>query len=463
MASGRDSAPRRSKRIAASREGSRAPSEEPESRPVAGTTTTTNNNSSNTLLRRHLTLRSSPPKKTVSPPPAQSPAPVEHNSPVAVTVPVEFTPRPTLLRRALGFLSSPFGSALGLNNNTRGPSTPTPQQSLGELPASRKRAAPEIEPEHESEPQEPVVQKQASQSKMAHVIATPTRTKTPRGPSTLHRNQFSSLNAISERTENSAPTVRATERKPQPTPSRHRTISSVRSKREQAMSTPGLTRVWNRPPMPREPNADNRLAKLNHYNEMKNHVQSLEKDEELREMVAGHRTKRVKIDDLVYIPHNRPGDPSSTFRVYDDDSEDEMEVDEDVELRKNVFEEVVEESSPSKRLDRPAVVPKQQQLTPQQPTTDLTPKPRAVEKARPQAPPAAPTPGELLHAQMQAGKPLQPQQIQVPAEGAAWIFPSVSKREEPYQDGTAQEARLGAIFKMAYEHWMRSGEVLPVF
>lgn len=200
--------------------------------------------------------------------------------------------------------------------------------------------------------------------------------------------------------------------------------------------------------MPREPNADSRLAKLNHYNEIKEQMKSLEKDEEIREMTAGHRTKRVKIDDLVYIPHNRPGDPSGTFRVYDDDSDDEMEVDEDVELRKNVFEEIIEDPSPPKKQERP----KQTELKQYEP-----PKQSQLPQMK-----AAPSPGELLQAQMEAGTPLEPHQLQVPEDGR-WVFPSVGERKEPYQEGTAQEARLGAIFKMAYDHWTRSGEILPVF
>lgn len=161
---------------------------------------------------------------------------------------------------------------------------------------------------------------------------------------------------------------------------------------------------------------------------MKEHMQSLEKDEEIREMVV-HRTKRVKIDDLLYIPHNRPGDPSSTFRVYDDDSDDEMEVDEAVELRKNVFEEVIVEevvtaqASPPKK-ERPA-----------------------VQKEPPQREQPA----------------LQKKEQPSVQNGQSWVFPSVTKRQDCYQEGTAQEARLGAIFRMGFEHWKRSGEILPVF
>ena len=53
--------------------------------------------------------------------------------------------------------------------------------------------------------------------------------------------------------------------------------------------------------------------------------------------MQSHRRKRVKVDDLEVIPHNLPGDSSGTFRVPDWDSDDEMEVDESVPERKNVF------------------------------------------------------------------------------------------------------------------------------
>lgn len=175
-------------------------------------------------------------------------------------------------------------------------------------------------------------------------------------------------------------------------------------------------------------------------------------------MVA-HRTKRVKIDDLLYIPHNRPGDPSGTFRVYDDDSDDEMEVDEDVELRKNVFEEVtMDEPSPSKPQGL-----SQSKRQDSSPSKKKELQAAVQKKVQSQVQRVAPSPGELLHAQMVAGTPLEPHQLQVPLEGNAWVFPSVSKRQDVYQEGTAQEARLGAIFKVALDHWTRSGEILPVF
>ncbi|KAK3721905.1 hypothetical protein LTR37_002721 [Vermiconidia calcicola] len=92
-------------------------------------------------------------------------------------------------------------------------------------------------------------------------------------------------------------------------------------------------------PKPREPNADARLAKLNQIRELQRQLDELEKDEDIKDIEAHsiHRRKRVKIDDLAVIPHNRPGDSVSTFRVPDIDSDEEMSVDEDIDQSSNMF------------------------------------------------------------------------------------------------------------------------------
>ena len=58
--------------------------------------------------------------------------------------------------------------------------------------------------------------------------------------------------------------------------------------------------------------------------------------------MESHRRKRVKVDSLAWIPHHRPGESSGTFRVPDIDSDDEMEVDETIPERSNVFAEAEE-------------------------------------------------------------------------------------------------------------------------
>ncbi len=87
-----------------------------------------------------------------------------------------------------------------------------------------------------------------------------------------------------------------------------------------------------------EPNADARKAKLDRMRALQKELEELEEDEDIKEMQS-HRRKRVKVDHLVTIPHNLPGDSSSTFRVPEVDSDDEMEVDYDVEERSNIFDE----------------------------------------------------------------------------------------------------------------------------
>lgn len=65
------------------------------------------------------------------------------------------------------------------------------------------------------------------------------------------------------------------------------------------------------------------------------------------------KTKRVKLDQLKSIPHNRPGESSGCFRVPEGDSDDEMEVDESAELIDNAF--TPEPSRPASPVKTPAV------------------------------------------------------------------------------------------------------------
>ena len=101
--------------------------------------------------------------------------------------------------------------------------------------------------------------------------------------------------------------------------------------------------AWERQstPKPKEPNADVRQAKIQRMRDLQRELEELKQDEDIQKMEAlsVHRRKRVKIDNLAVIPHNRPGDSASTFRVPDIDSDDEMEVDASVEERSNIFED----------------------------------------------------------------------------------------------------------------------------
>lgn len=116
------------------------------------------------------------------------------------------------------------------------------------------------------------------------------------------------------------------------------------SRRALGLNTPApRPYAWEKQPAmqkPKEKNADARAAKLQRYNELREELERLKKDADIQEIEAHsvHRRKRVKIDDLAVIPHNRPGDPSGTFRVPDPDSDDEISIDGDFEERMNVFE-----------------------------------------------------------------------------------------------------------------------------
>ncbi|GAB7358697.1 hypothetical protein MBLNU230_g3926t1 [Neophaeotheca triangularis] len=81
------------------------------------------------------------------------------------------------------------------------------------------------------------------------------------------------------------------------------------------------------------------LDKLRELRHAQRQVAALEKDEDLSDFLKPvKRTKYVKVDRLVKIPHNRPGESSGTFRVPDLDDDDEMEVWEDVaERSENIF------------------------------------------------------------------------------------------------------------------------------
>lgn len=210
----------------------------------------------------------------------------------------------------------------------RNTTTEQPQQALGELPANRKRSAP-------TEVTEP-----------ANTTSTPKATNNaPRANPPFNNPAIPDhLHTISEHMEESTPALRPTN-----TPSRHqktprpssvrRSIQQVREekRRKEAMREQTPLREWDRTPLPRLPNADSRLEKLNMYNRLKQKMKELQEDEELEDVIE-RPIKRVKVDELAEIPHRLPGDPKSTFRMPDPDTDGEMEIDEEIEEKGNVFE-----------------------------------------------------------------------------------------------------------------------------
>lgn len=104
---------------------------------------------------------------------------------------------------------------------------------------------------------------------------------------------------------------------------------------------PQLPFAWEKDlakPKPRLPNADARRAKTTRWLELKAEYERMKEDPVVKE-IESRKIKRVKVDHLAVIPHNRPGDPSGCFRVPEWDSDDEIEVNDDVEETTNIFDE----------------------------------------------------------------------------------------------------------------------------
>ncbi|GAB1741587.1 hypothetical protein NU219Hw_g6812t1 [Hortaea werneckii] len=244
--------------------------------------------------------------------------------------------------------------------------TQVPTSELEELtPASRKRSAPSDD--------NAITPRPASHSTSTPKIKTP---HTFHGPSSKNSQVPTSLSTVTEesdisRIKNSVLST-STPVPPMTTPSRmphqRRTVAEARRSRlshgvglgTPRLGTPRLSSrqtqhdAWGRgastAPRPStavrpvDNNADRRFEKMERMRRLQRELEELQKDEDIREMES-HRRKRVKVDDLQWIPHNRPGEGSGTFRVPDWDSDDEMEVEIDVPLRTNVFEEVKEKET----------------------------------------------------------------------------------------------------------------------
>ncbi|KAK3635232.1 hypothetical protein LTR56_014841 [Elasticomyces elasticus] len=205
--------------------------------------------------------------------------------------------------------------------------------------------------------------RQQASSKRKHSVTiaepenTPRASKTPRHflmPSTKNRRVPTSLSTVNEQTEISDMTdidvnisdfstgllCGTTPSKPR----QRRTVAEARASRLGSTYTPTrqpLSWEKNMRTTPSDTNADRRFEKMERLRKLQMELSELNADDDVQEMQS-HRLKRVKVDDLEFIPHNRPGDSSGTFRVPDIDSDDEMEVDFDVPERQNVFQTAAE-------------------------------------------------------------------------------------------------------------------------
>lgn len=279
--------------------------------------------------------------------------------------------------------------------------------SLGELTsATRKRPA----PSEESTPKP---------AKTPHLFLGPS-SKNPKVPTSLSTITEYSENSRLSMLSNSTPAGMGT---PSRLPNKRRSIAEVRASRLSGLGTPGNQPYsWERSstaatstPRPAQPNADMRFEKLERMKKLQRELEELKQDEDIIEMES-HKRKRVKVDNLVYIPHNRPGDSKGTFRVPDIDSDDEMEVDESVPERTNVFEEAARQE----------------------------PEPEEVEAAAPAV--------EIMAPAAEAVAPAAAAEVVAPA-ASKWNFPSVGKRRPEHYCSPEDSERYRIKFRAGYIAW----------
>ena len=179
------------------------------------------------------------------------------------------------------------------------------------------------------------------------------------GPSTMNPKLPTSLSTITEYTEPSflssfsestpsrPPRSQPPRSLPPTTPTIRRAALVRAARASQSINRSTADYSWApkvATPKPKEPNADARLAKLERMRALQKELKELEEDKDIQEMQS-HRRKRVKIDNLPSIPHNRPGDSAGTFRVPEPDSDDEIEVMEGVEEASNLFNSEMEDGA----------------------------------------------------------------------------------------------------------------------
>ncbi|KAH9838937.1 hypothetical protein Tdes44962_MAKER01788 [Teratosphaeria destructans] len=193
-----------------------------------------------------------------------------------------------------------------------------------------------------------------------------------------------------------------------------------------------------RPAKPREANADARYAKLERLRKLEMELALLREDEDIKEM-EGHRMKRVKVDHLEYIPHKKPGDSEGTFRVPDWDSDDEMEVEESVPVRANIFDDDKDISTP----------------VPAAPAS-IAPAPASVGASTAPAPASVPaTPAPVSVSAVPAPAP-----VPAVAKPRKWNFPDLGQRGESPSPG--YKARAKAKFEAGFAAWKEQKGIIEV-
>ncbi|KAK5133599.1 hypothetical protein LTR08_007547 [Meristemomyces frigidus] len=257
---------------------------------------------------------------------------------------------------------------------------------------------------------------------------TPMPAKTPNsfvGPSAKNSRMPTSLSTINEYSEVSRLSMLpASTPAPMSTPSRmpmkRRSVTGNRAARLSGLGSSGAgSYSWERTSTPasrpKELHADMRFAKLERMRKLERELDDLKKDDDIIEMES-HRRKRVKVDNLAWIPHNRPGDSEGTFRVPDFDSDDEMEVDLSVPERSNIFEEAASLSQME--------------------------------------------PGHVVQ-EVHAQQPVQAEK-QEEEYVSEWNFPSVGKRTAADDISCEEEERLRVMFVEGFRAWQfETGRLVP--
>lgn len=246
---------------------------------------------------------------------------------------------------------------------------------------------------------------------------------------------------------------------PRPTPAvtpRHRSVNRMRAERaaKERAATPSFKRFT--PVAPHDPNADRRIQRVREIEHLRaqqrQNEEALARLEAEQQADAPRKTKRVKVDQLKEIPHNRPGEGSGSFRVPDWDSDDEMEVDEDAELIDNPFAAAAEEEKEAEHVKAPEPVKEKMK----QPVKELVKEP--VKTAQPVKEqqhvieaPKAPTPELIADNSGDSDSDLELE------------WPELPPREEGLGAVLADTEEAGKRFELGFEQFLRTGEVLAAF
>ena len=197
---------------------------------------------------------------------------------------------------------------------------------------------------------------------------------------------------------------------------------------------------------PKETNADARYAKMQRMRELQKELEELKQDADVQDMEAHsvHRRKRVKIDNLAVIPHNRPGDSASTFRVPDIDSDDEMEVDDAIEERTNIFQEMeIEEERASQSKKRKARELEDEQQKAKE--SDMQ-KAKVIEEQMAKAK-ATPTPN------LTPSTTMNEKEKEV-HQAPKFTFPSVAPKPASYHVTAEYKNAAGSLFEQGFQEWL---------